>query len=59
MTHYHDEDENGEKRVRRVELSDEELAEFIRQMLKDEDLNDDGYIDFFEFVKAQRRMAEG
>lgn len=55
MTHYHDEDENGKKRVRRVEMTDEELSDLIKQILKDDDANDDGYIDFYEFVTAQRK----
>ena len=55
MTHYHDEDENGKTRDRHVDVTDNELFDLIMQTLKDDDLNDDGYVDFFEFTKAHRR----
>jgi Ca2+-binding EF-hand superfamily protein len=58
MTHFHSEDENGAKTNRRVDISDEELSSLIEQILKDDDLNNDGYVDFYEFTKAQRRGME-
>ena len=58
MTHYHDEDGaggNGEQK--QVDISDDELKDMIDQILKDDDLNDDGYVDFYEFVDAQKKTG--
>ena len=42
-----------------IEISDDELKNLIDSILRDDDLNDDGYIDYYEFVQAQRdRRAE-
>ena len=58
MTHYHDEDEHGRSRDRHVDVSDEELFDLISSTLKEDDLDDDGYVDFFEFVKSQNKGVE-
>lgn len=57
MTHYHEPDENGKEKNTRVDISDSEYYEMIAQILKDDDLNDDGYVDFYEFMQAQKRNA--
>ena len=59
MTHYHDGGSEGEGRRKQIDLSDDELEMLINQILKDDDLNDDGYVDYYEFVKAQRRAEAG
>ena len=38
-----------------IDISDEELGRLVESILKDDDINDDGYIDYYEFVQAQRR----
>ena len=38
-----------------IELSDTELKSLIDSILGDDDLNNDGYIDYYEFTQAQRR----
>lgn len=59
MTHYHQEDPEGETKRQKVDISDEEFENLINEILKDDDLNNDGYVDYYEFVKAQRRaMSE-
>ncbi|XP_011402457.2 PREDICTED: multiple coagulation factor deficiency protein 2-like [Amphimedon queenslandica] len=58
MTHYHDEDEHGRSRDRHVDVSDEELFDLISSTLKEDDLDDDGYVDFFEFVKSQHKGVD-
>ena len=57
MTHYHEggEAEGTPSRKRKVDIGDEELKNLIQQILKDDDLNDDGYVDYYEFVKSQRQ----
>ena len=38
-----------------IDISDEELSNLIDSILRDDDLNVDGYIDYYEFVQAQRK----
>ena len=38
-----------------IDISDDELSNLIDSILKEDDLNLDGYIDYYEFVQAQRR----
>ncbi len=38
-------------------MSDEELETLIDTSLEMYDLNDDGYVDFYEFVEAQKRLT--
>lgn len=35
-------------------LQEQELEDMIDQILKDDDFNNDGYIDYSEFLKAQQ-----
>jgi len=51
MAHYHDE-ETGEKPE---EYTEEELASMVDQILEEDDLNNDGYIDYPEFIQSQQR----
>ena len=57
MTHFHEAGEDGKKR--QIDIGDAELAELVQQMLKTDDLNDDGYVDYYEFVRSQRRSEQG
>lgn len=57
MTHYHDtSEEGGAGESKQVDISDADLESLINQILKDDDMNDDGYVDYYEFLNAQRRM---
>ncbi|XP_057316635.1 multiple coagulation factor deficiency protein 2 homolog [Hydractinia symbiolongicarpus] len=51
MAHYHDE-EAGEKPE---DYTEEELASMVDQILDEDDLNKDGYIDYPEFIASQQR----
>lgn len=57
MTHYHETTEEGEEQKAHPSytISDEELANLVELILKEDDLNDDGYVDYYEFVQAARR----
>ena len=52
MTHFHDETQEGKPRG--VPMDDAELSTLIQQILKEDDLNDDGFIDYYEFIHAQQ-----
>ena len=52
MTHYHEGGEPG-GRMRKVDISDEELATLIKEVLRHGDINDDGYVDYYEFIRSQ------
>lgn len=60
MTHFHEESEDGEAKVQSSShaMSDEELQNLIELILEEDDLNDDGYVDYFEFSKASQRGQE-
>ncbi|XP_066916923.1 multiple coagulation factor deficiency protein 2 homolog [Clytia hemisphaerica] len=51
MAHYHDE-EHAEKPE---DYTEEELASMVDQILDEDDLNKDGYIDYPEFIASQQR----
>lgn len=51
MAHYHDEDA-GEKPE---DYTESELASMVDQILDEDDLNKDGYIDYPEFIASQKR----
>ena len=53
MTHFH-EDESA-SRAHNIALDDNEIASLVDQILAEDDLNDDGYIDYYEFTHAQRK----
>lgn len=38
-----------------IDISDEEIGNLVDSILNDDDINSDGYIDYYEFVDAQRR----
>ncbi|XP_073249241.1 multiple coagulation factor deficiency protein 2 homolog [Porites lutea] len=51
MTHYHDEEsEEGKSH----QYTDDEMGNMIDQILEEDDLNKDGYIDYPEFVASQK-----
>lgn len=39
-------------------MLEKEVIELVDSVLQDEDLNNDGYVDYHEFVSAQRRTAD-
>jgi hypothetical protein len=55
-----DEGEGAEQQQHhdRKVFSDEELTNIVDLVLKEDDLNGDGYIEYVEFVKAQRKARE-
>ena len=55
MTHFHNEDGSKSKPPT---LSDDQLAQIVDQVLRDDDMNDDGYVDYYEFVRAQKMDQE-
>lgn len=56
VTHFHAGE--GETAHRTQALPDKDIAEIIDTILKDEDRNQDGYIDYAEFIMSQRTGAE-
>lgn len=54
MTHFHDEDNSQDT----TNYSDEQLSSMIDQILEEDDINKDGYIDYTEFVGAQKRAED-
>ena len=36
-------------------MEDEELGQMLDQILKMDDLNQDGYVDYYEFKQAQKK----
>ena len=38
-----------------IDMNDEELSSVIDSILRESDINNDGYIDYYEFVLAQRK----
>jgi len=55
MTHFHNEDGTKSKPAT---LSDEQLAQIVDQVLSDDDINNDGYVDYYEFSRAQKMDQE-
>lgn len=55
MTHFHEDSSEEVNKAHGISLSDDELGSLIEQILAEDDLNDDGYVDYYEFVQAQRR----
>ncbi|KAK3092737.1 hypothetical protein FSP39_006750 [Pinctada imbricata] len=59
ITHFHEEGEQHEAspdaQQQKKVFSDEELVNIVDLVLKEDDLNLDGYIEYAEFVTAQRR----
>lgn len=57
MTHFHEGE--GAARAHNIALDDDEMASLIDQILAEDDLNNDGYVDYYEFVHAQRKGSDG
>lgn len=57
MTHFHDE-ENPQDQAETTSYTDEQLSSMIDQILEEDDVNKDGYIDYTEFVGAQKKADE-
>ena len=56
MTHFHEmSDEEADVPPSGIAMEDDELSNLVDLILKEDDLNDDGYVDYYEFVMAQRR----
>ncbi|XP_052272739.1 multiple coagulation factor deficiency protein 2 homolog isoform X1 [Dreissena polymorpha] len=65
ITHFHDEEGEGEKdpntatdataKANVKVFTDEEITNIVDMVLKEDDLNNDGYIEYMEFVTAQRK----
>jgi len=49
ITHWH-----GDDKLAPPKLTEKELEDMIDQILKDDDFNNDGFIDYSEFLKAQQ-----
>ncbi|XP_062604765.1 sex-determining region Y protein-like isoform X2 [Saccostrea cucullata] len=59
ITHFHaDEGEGEQQHHDRKVFSDEELSNIVDLVLQEDDLNKDGYIEYVEFVTAQRKARE-
>jgi len=56
MTHYHESGPDGKQQA--VDIDEDELSRLVETILGEDDLNDDGYIDYYEFVQAQRRATQ-
>ena len=54
MTHFHEEDGTENPTT----YTDEQLSSMIDQILEEDDMNKDGYIDYTEFVGAQKRVED-
>ena len=57
MTHFHHDEATGDgdnPPPKPLPIGDQELATLVQQILKDDDLNDDGYVDYYEFVRSQK-----
>ncbi len=63
MTHFHEDNPEGEEGEEgnspsSYSMSDDELSKLIELIMEEDDLNDDGYVDYYEFVQASRRGNE-
>ncbi|XP_078593693.1 uncharacterized protein LOC144871752 [Branchiostoma floridae x Branchiostoma japonicum] len=55
MTHFHDEDHS--KSHDNIQLTEEEITATIDQILRDDDKNRDGFIDYAEFKASQSNVS--
>ena len=53
LTHFHEDDSAA--RAHNIALDDDEIANLVDQILEEDDLNHDGYVDYYEFTHAQRK----
>lgn len=51
-------EETPEQREQRKVFSDDELSNIVDLVLQEDDLDRDGYIEYVEFVTAQRKARE-
>ncbi|ESO87699.1 hypothetical protein LOTGIDRAFT_127350 [Lottia gigantea] len=51
LTHFHDETRTEEANAK--VFSDEEISNIVDEVLKENDVNNDGYIEYFEFKRNQ------
>ena len=54
LTHFHEDEDQSDGKRQAIEVTDEELEELINQILSDDDMNNDGYIDYYEFSQSQK-----
>ncbi|ELT90233.1 hypothetical protein CAPTEDRAFT_154863 [Capitella teleta] len=60
LTHYHKEAEQKDEGEESSVMSDFELMEMVDDIMQQEDGNDDGYIDYVEFLRSQgREVTQG
>ena len=57
LTHFHEEGHGHEGRSQSIDMEDSELESLVEGILGDDDLNKDGYIDYYEFKQAQNRKG--
>lgn len=56
ITHFHaDEEGDSTKEAQMKVFTDQEIANIVDMVLQEDDLNGDGYIEYVEFVTAQRK----
>ncbi|XP_041350617.1 putative mediator of RNA polymerase II transcription subunit 12 isoform X2 [Gigantopelta aegis] len=59
LTHYHGDSEEDEVteslKDNLAKISDEEIARMVDLVLEEDDINQDGYVEYAEFITAQRR----
>ena len=41
-----------------IDIDEDELSRLVEQILGEDDLNDDGFVDYYEFVQAQRKATQ-
>lgn len=61
ITHFHADEgheETDQQRQERKVFSDDELSNIVDLVLQEDDLDKDGYIEYVEFVTAQRKARE-
>lgn len=51
-------DGSGSEANQQPKMTEQELEEMIDPIFRDDDLNHDGYIDFFEFTKSQEKTRK-
>lgn len=54
----HDTDGAGEGHGNEVPLDEEQVVNLVDTVLKQDDFNDDGFVDYYEFVQAQKQAIE-
>lgn len=57
INHFSHDGEN-EPRPDHVNLGEEQVTQLVDTVLKEDDFNDDGFVDYYEFVQAQKQARE-